>query len=366
MFFVSSMHSGGSERIAALLCNHWARQGYTVVLMPTFSGRGECLYPIDSNVTIDYLADRIPGRKKTLMSMARRFFALRKAVAEHQPDVIISFITHVNISVLLATIGMTTPVVVSERSYPPLLPLSLFWKILRKLVYKRARSVVALTKDTAQWLVENCPGSKVTVIPNPVVLPLPSGPPELEPEDYIDTGRKVLLSAGRLSEEKGFEGIIKAFQTIISEVPDWDLVIVGDGPLHKKLIDQCNTSGVQNRVFFPGQAGNMEDWYRRADIYVLNSQYEGFPNGLVEAMAHGAAPVSMRCKTGPADIIKSKSEGVLVSPASGMKGLSDALLDLMMNEDRRKKIGQNAQIVASRFSIDRIEALWQEVFWENQ
>jgi len=91
VFFVSSMQGGGAERVTALLCNRWAEQGHQVLLVPTFSGRGECLYPIDGQVRLEYLADRVGTTRRAFWNMVRRLFTMRKMVQEFHADAVVSF-----------------------------------------------------------------------------------------------------------------------------------------------------------------------------------------------------------------------------------------------------------------------------------
>ena len=364
MLLVSSMHGGGAERVAALLCNNWARQGHKVVLMPTYSGKGECCYPLEEEIVLDYLADRVPdtgGRKNPLMFL-RRFLGLRQSIKEYSPDIVISFLTHVNVSVLLATRGLSTPVVVAEHSYPPKLPLHATWKCLRWLTYRWASRVVVLTSETEKWIEGNCPGAKTSVIPNPVVMPLPEGDPKLQVKHFLSDERNVILSVGRLSDEKGFGQLLEIFASICSKNPGWDLVIVGEGELEHNLDLQVKKLGLEGRILLPGRAGNISDWYERADIYVLNSLYEGFPSVLVEAMAHGLPAVSIDCNTGPRDIIRSGEDGILVPVASGFDGMASALEKLIADDGLREQMSKRAKDVVQRFSMERIATLWQQLF----
>ena len=157
---VSSMEGGGAERVAALLCNYWVDQGYEVTLMPTFSGRGGCVYPLDGRVRLEYLADRVGGARRTIGSVPRRFWALRRAIKESHADVVVSFLSQLNIVTLLASRGLSVPVVVSERIYPPALPLGRVWETLRRLTYPWAKTVVVQTGDMARWFAKNCPAAQ--------------------------------------------------------------------------------------------------------------------------------------------------------------------------------------------------------------
>jgi hypothetical protein len=80
LLLVSSMEGGGAERVAPLLCNHWVAQGHEVALMPTFLGRGKCLYPLNERVHLTYLADLVGSTRKTPWTTARRFLALHRVI----------------------------------------------------------------------------------------------------------------------------------------------------------------------------------------------------------------------------------------------------------------------------------------------
>ena len=358
---VSSMQGGGAERVAALLCNHWAGQGHEVRLIPTFSGRGECLYPLDERVRLDFLADRVGNRSRSTFNKIRRLLALRSSIQEERPDVIISFLPHVNVAAVFAAWGLLIPVVVSERTYPPAMPLGIGLELLRRFIYPRATSVVVQTQRALQWLKCYCPRAYGRVIPNPVVYPLPCGGPVLRPESVVASTRHVALAVGRLGEEKGFTQLLVAFGILVSQYPEWDLIILGDGSERESLEQQRDSLGLRRRVHLPGRVGNPGDWYARADFYVMSSRFEGFPNTLLEAMAYGLPAVSFDCETGPADIIREGIDGYLVPSVEGSVGLARAMESLMRDEDRRLRMGKEATAVRERFSALRIMAEWDHV-----
>lgn len=355
------MQGGGAERVAALLCNHWVEQGHQVMLVPTFSGRGGCLYPLDERVRLVYLADRVGTTRKSSLSLLRRFMAMRTLVREWDPDGVVSFLPHVNVAALLATRGMKVPVVVSERTYPPAMPLGPVWPRLRRWTYPWAASVVMQTRRGGDWLAVECPSARRTVIPNPCVYPLPVAEPRLAPVDWVGSARRVVLAVGRLGEEKGFAGLIDAFARLAARFPDWDLVILGEGAERMALEDQVVKSGLAGRVLLPGRVGNLADWYQCAALYVMSSRFEGFPNTLLEAMAHGLPAVSFDCETGPADIIREGVDGYLVPPAEGGEGLARRMAALMQDDDLRQRMGEAAVIVRKRFSPEHVMAEWDDV-----
>ncbi len=355
------MQGGGAERVAALLCNHWAGQGHDVTLMPTFSGRGECLYPLNERVRLDYLADRVGTPSRSVLNKARRYFALRRAIQELDPDGIVSFLPHVNVAAVLSAWGLGVPVVVSERIHPPAISLGKGLEALRRFTYPRAASVIVQTRRTLAWLQDCCPNSRGWVIPNPVIYPLPDGEPVLEPVSVVDKTRRVLLAVGRLDKQKGFEELLAAFGELAQRYSEWDLVILGEGPERERLEAQRDSLGLSSRIHLPGRAGNPGDWFARADYYMMSSRFEGFPNTLIEAMSYGLPVVSFDCETGPADIIRDGLDGYLVSQEEGAVGLACAMGALMGNDDKRRKMGIAATAVRERFSPEQVMAAWDEV-----
>ena len=116
-----------------------------------------------------------------------------------------------------------------------------------------------------------------------------------------------------------------------------------------------------SRVFLPGAIGNMSDWYERADVFVLSSIVEGFPNVLLEAMSYGLPCISFDCHTGPREIIQDGFNGILIDPDKKISGLMKALKQVLDDEFLRDKIGKNALEVRSRYSVDSIMKRWDKI-----
>ncbi len=361
LFLVSSMHGGGAERVAALLCNQWVKQGHQVTLMPTFSGRGDCLYLLDERVKLDFLADRLDSTSRSISNKIRRMSTLRRAIREISPDVVVSFLPPVNVAALVATIGLKTSVIVSERIYPPSMPVGWGISLLRKLTYPTAHSVVMQTIKGMHWLTKTIPTVSGAVIPNPVIYPLSTGMPEIRPDSIVPSSKRVLLAVGRLEVQKGFDLLLQAFGKVSKIWPDWDLVILGEGTERGDLELMRHQLELDKRVYLPGRAGNLAEWYNRANLYVMSSRFEGFPNTLLEAMAYGLPAVSFDCDSGPRDIIRHETDGLLVAPDSGIDGLVTSLNNLMSDDQRRKMMGQCALEVRERFSMEKVASLWDKV-----
>jgi glycosyltransferase involved in cell wall biosynthesis len=269
-------------------------------------------------------------------------------------------LSKVNIITILACWGLPARLVISERAHPPRVPLGAVWERLRVWTYPRADAVVALTRETAEWLRAHACCKRVSIVPNAVFLPLAAAQPRVDPQAIVGADRNVLLAVGRLVEQKGYDWLCKAFSEVCTHCPEWDLVILGEGPLHDRLQALAAELGISERLSLPGRVGNVADWYARADLFVLSSRFEGFPSALIEAMASGCPCVGFDCDTGPRDMIEDGVNGRLVA-LGNVHELAEALGGLMLDPALRARFATRSEAVLERFSEQRIMAGWQSV-----
>ncbi|WP_419341152.1 glycosyltransferase family 4 protein [Achromobacter sp. PD1] len=360
LLFIHSLHGGGAERVAADLSAHWADMGREVMVVTQASAEGD-VYTLHPKVRREVLHTAGEGGGlRGIWSNVQRVRALRRVIKSFRPDIVLGMMTTASVLSVLACAGLSCRVIATEHTHPPSQTLSGFWQRLRRLTYPRAASVVALTRGTADWLAQHVPGSKLAVIPNPVHFPLPRAEPVLTP--VSGDGRKRLLAVGRLHADKGFDLLIQAYAQLAASHPGWDLVILGEGDERPALEAQVREAGLASRVFMPGRAGNVGDWYESADLYVLTSRFEGLSNTLLESMASGLAAVSFDCDTGPREIIREGVDGVLVRPNGDVPALCKALDAVMRNDADRARMAQAAIDVRDRFSAARVLEKWQELF----
>ena len=358
LFLVSSMQGGGAEHVASLLSTYWVKNGYRVTLMPTFSGRGVCLYPLDKRVTLDFLADRAGNTDQNLFNRLRRFWMLRKAIQDIKPDVIISFLTHVNVAAILSALGTGIPVIVSERIYPPGYILDFVLSTLRKLTYPAASCVVMQTDQGLMWLKAKVSQDNGAVIANPVSYPMIRAEPMCHIKDVVSENQKLCIAVGRFVEQKGFLDIISAFSQLSKRYPEWDLVILGDGPQRDELELQITKLGCDGRIHLPGRVGNLSDWYGAAELFIMNSRFEGFPNSLLEAMAHGLPVIATDCDTGPREMISHGVNGLLLPASAVSLELKLAMESVIKDPDFAISLGVAAKMVRSQFSLAKIGDQW--------
>jgi len=362
LFLIHSLSAGGAERVLSTLANYWAEQGWEVTVATMASSQGD-FYTLDNRITRHELSLTAKSRNPVsgLLNNISRVMAIRKLLRDTRPDVAISMMTTANILLALASMGKRGLVTIgSERTHPPNAVHARFWKIARRYTYRWLSAVVVLSDESAKWLLEHTNTRHVTTIPNPAVWPLPSHTPLVEPPRK-PPGYCRLLTAGRLSQEKGYDLLIQAFSQLAPQFPNWQLVIIGDGPLRDDLKAQLTDARLTTQVLLPGRCGNLTAWYESADLYVLTSRFEGFPNTVVEAMSHGLSVVSFDCVTGPREIIRHDIDGVLVPPENVAK-LTVALGDLMRNPAKREQLAIRATEVKARFAVQNIAQQWRDLF----
>lgn len=358
---ISSLSGGGAERTVATLSAQWVAAGHCVRVV-TIAGAAQDAYELNPAVERVALDLQRPGVNTavTFANNVRRVLALRRQLREFDPDVAIGMMTVTNILLALAAAGLRTRTLGCERVHPPRVPLSAARAYVRKWLYGRLTAVAALTERSADWLRTNTRAQKIFVVPNAVALPLPLAEPVVSPQSVCRPGQKLLLGVGRLDAQKGFSNLIRAFSSVQAAHPQWDLVILGEGALRPELERVAKEYGLSGRVYFPGRVGNLADWYAAASLFALSSEFEGFPNALLEAMAHGVPAISYDCDTGPAEIIRNNIDGVLIRPGD-TEAFAKAMDSLMGNPSTLAIMGDSARAVRDRFAMSEVLAMWEQV-----
>lgn len=365
LIYLHSLESGGAERVAANLANHWAGRGWDVTIA-TVETTARDFYQLDPRVRRAGFG--LAGDSHGLLQAATRNFArirsLRQVIREFQPDAALAMMTNANVVLSLACRGLPRFCAVgSEHIFPAQVSLGTIWNALRRIHYRRLHAVAALTPECAQWIMANTSAKQAPVIPNAAGWPLPVQEPVLAPDVLCRPGRRILLGVGRLADQKNFPLLVDVFARMAPAYPHWDLVILGAGPQHAALQTQAERLRLSHRIFLPGVVGNAGQWYERADLYVMSSRFEGFPNTLAEALAHGLPAVSFDCDTGPRDIIRHGVDGLLV-PADDALALGRALSTVMADDALRAAMALRAVDARERFSIERIAGMWESLFSE--
>lgn len=350
-----SLSGGGAERVVIDLCCYLRDTGREVTLL-TLTGDDPDAYKAPDGVLRKRLEVRRvpPSLIHRTWYLFGRIVAVRRQLVAFQPDVVVSFIDRVNMLTLVSLFGTGIPVIVSERVHPGHNPIARIWILARRLIYPLAKAVTVQTRDGAEWIKRYMWVKHSVVTPNAVRFSH-----DLEHSTNVaavSVDRPFVLAIGRLTEQKGFDLLLEAFCRSGLVQAGWRLVILGEGPARPALEQQAAALGMTDAVALPGFT-EVGQWLRQADIFVLSSRYEGFPNVLVEAMQMHRACISFDCPSGPRDLIEHERNGLLVPPQD-VAALRFALQRLAADTSLRTSLGAEASKVSEHFSPSKIYGKW--------
>jgi glycosyltransferase involved in cell wall biosynthesis len=191
------------------------------------------------------------------------------------------------------------------------------------------------------------------------VVRIPNAVPHLG-GGISDVRAPVVAAAGRLLSQKGFDLLVEAWAHVAAQRPDWQLRIYGSGSEGPALRALILERGLSEQVLLMGATKQLGEALAQASIFALSSRFEGFGMVIVEAMSKGLPVVSFDCPRGPSEIIEPGVDGVLV-PAEDTDALAAALLELMGDEDARRRMGAAALRTAQRYDLGTVGAQWDEL-----
>ena len=369
---IHSLDGGGAERTAARMANHWAEAGHSVTLITLDSADSDRyrLIPAVERQALDVMGHS-SNPLAALRNNFRRISVLRRAIKAAEPNRVVSLTDKTNVLTLAACRKLDVPVIVAERTDPRYQEIGRVWSYLRERLYPRAAALVVQTNGVRDAMRPLMTGRPVYVVPNLVDAEgseegdkahLPVQPEEdltkKSPAPLPAPDRKRVVGLGRLTHEKGFDLLVRAFAETAQRRPRWDLVIYGEGPDRGELEKLAERLEVAGRVFLPGWTDDPNAALKSADLFVLPSRYEGFPNSLLEAMAVGLPVISFDCPSGPYEIIRDGYDGLLVR-AESAEWLAAAMDRLMRDEQARRLLAAKAPEVLGRFSSEKYYTRWE-------
>jgi glycosyltransferase involved in cell wall biosynthesis len=355
LFVQAGVGAGGAEKIVNLLAEHRATLGDEVHVLAFDSRPGGSYFPYRDAVSVETFEPTDQTSKRGSRRVVRRLLWLRRRFRELHPDLIVSFLTKTNVLAALASLGLATRLVISERNNPGRQRAHPIWQPASKFLARRATAVVMQTEAALATLPRGVQG-RALVIPNPCTTELGN------PKTSGDGCR--IIAVGRLDHQKGFDMLLEAFARIAPGTPDATLTIFGEGPERKPLETQVRALGISGRVSLPGVTETPGDWQDAGDIFVLSSRFEGFPNVLVEALAGGFAAIAFDCPWGPSSILTHKVNGILVPPED-VDTLAEAMKSLVDDKEQRDALRKAAPESVSRFSIPGVLKQWDEIITEE-
>ena len=169
----------------------------------------------------------------------------------------------------------------------------------------------------------------------------------------------MVISAGRLAEEKDFATLIDAFAILRKNGPA-RLIILGEGDLRTELQGRIDGLGLTQDAILPGGVPDISPWLHYADVFVVSSLYEGFGNALVEAMAVGCQVVSTDCPFGPREILRAGAYGKLV-PVADAPAMAQAITETLQAPIDRDELKRRSLDFTVKASMQAYDALFKRL-----
>ena len=381
---VGTYYAGGLERVTTVKANWLAEHGYEVCLVTSGHAGRPSYYPLHPSVKhidlglcyeVQGAISRLEAYRRNLPKYRKHKELLEELFAEIRPDIAVAtgwhegeflyqikdgskkIIEHhiwrnANFALHSLYLKQMSHVTLLRRVKSGLLML---WN--RWLTYKQGRydrqfdRLVVLTEEDKTYCT-HCPTT--TVIPNPITAPSSEVSPLCD---------KVILSVGRLDNQKNFPELIDIWALIAKDYPEWKLRIVGEGYTDVRIKKKVKEYGLEEQFELCPFTNKIQEHYLSASIFTLTSAFEGFGLVLVEAESMGLPVVSYACPCGPRDIIRDGQDGFLVEPGD-METFAARLRQLIEDEELRRRMGQAAKVNSQRFSLDNVMKQWEDLFAE--
>jgi len=351
-FLVHALSGGGTERVVSRVLRHLDRTRFRPVLI-LIEKKGVFLEDVPPDVPVLDCGRYTDGKR---WGWVRTFAGILKA---ERPDVLASFLWYANAFAVLGRYlsGAKMRLILSERSTVVGSREGFLEETLRRLdirfLYCAADRILVNSESLRSQFVERFgfPREKVCTIHNPldlkgiVALAAAGG----DRGSGSNRGATV-VGMGRFTREKGFDILIRAMGRVRNPAK---LLLLGEGREESRLRYLARDLGVAEKVDFPGFRRNPFPELREATVFVLPSRYEGFPNGLAEAMALGVPCVATRCRTGPEELISDGGNGLLV-PVESPESMAEAIDRLLGDPALGERLGAAARISAQRYDAGKI------------
>lgn len=350
-FFLPNLHGGGAERAVVNLIKGLHEKDSSIPLdLVLGSLEGAYIKQIPKQVrVIDFSVNRV----------LKSIIPLKNYLQEVKPFALVSHMSHANVIAVIAKyLSQTeTKLLLVEHntlsSDKSKLFRGKFVPFFMRLLYPYADEIIGVSQAVSRDLERqlNLREGRVKTIYNPVVdddLIMKANLP-IKHSWFQKKDCPTILAVGRLTEQKDFATLVKAFAILRKEMIA-RLVILGEGELKDDLEKIVGELGISEDVSMPGFVDNPYQYMNNASVFVLSSQWEGLGNVLIEAMACGCPIVSTNCPSGPEEILVSGKYGHLV-PTRNPEALAKAILNVLDHPAKKEILQHRAEYFSVENSV---------------
>lgn len=347
LFYINALNGGGAERVMSNLSSQFADKGYEVLFATSYPADGE--YELNKKIKrFNLESENIPCSK--IKRNYVRVKRLRQICKREKPEVLVAFMAEPNFRAIIATIGLETKTIISVRNEPEKEYAGRLMNFVGKYILPMADGCVFQTEDAKKWFPKKLQ-NKSTIIFNAVK------------RDFFEAKRKpvngLIITCGRLEEQKNHILLIKAFFNVVKKNPNAYLHIYGEGSLKDSLQSLIDNLGLNHSVKLMGQTNDVVSVLEKADVFVLSSFYEGMPNALMEAMAVGVPCIATDCPCGGARMLLNDNNGILIKN-NNIDELTNAIEQLIKDDYKKETLSNKCIETVSEFKAENIFLKWRE------
>lgn len=353
LILIPRMGGGGAERVVSIIANNLCDK-YEICVTTLVSK--DSFYELKPQVRLESACYEInrASKIKRLISMGSNFISsvsyVKKTIKEYRPDIVISLLEEMDIVSYLASKGLKGfKRINSERNDPNGRSVKL--QMILERIYRKTDMLVCQSQTVLDYYGRVM---RKTVIPNPVDF-------NKYPEKVEEAEKPRVVGVGRLREQKNFIMLEKAFAKIADRFPEVTVTVYGEGPERQRLEDEIIKDHLVDRFDLPGESRDILNEIKDAAVFALPTNFEGFPNALVEAIAMGIPVVTTDFATGVAREIINENVGIVV-PVGDVDAFSAGLDELLSNKEKRNRIRKEASKAVEPFSMGKVISAWDELF----
>lgn len=365
---------GGAERVIIDKANYLSDMGHEVVLISYEQGTHPIPYQLNASVHVQDLNCRFFTLSKyPILKRLFLFFQLKRRLKhslsqvfnEEKPQVIVLASDWQFLINVVLDAAKDIPVIsefhnafdfitkkIGNNGNQLVIGMTRLYYMHFLKHFKNCACLVVLTENDARhWRNYS---DNVAVIPNPVT----------HYPDKVDDVRKEegrIICVGRLNGQKRIDRLISAFALIADKYPKWHVDVFGEGDLKYTLQQQIDSLHLEDRFVLNEPTNRIFEEYKKSQMLVLSSEYEGRPLVLIEAMACGTPCVSFDCPSGPGEIIENGVTGLLVENGN-IYDLANKIEWMITHEAERKEMGRQARLDAAKYKMSVIMKDWEELY----
>lgn len=351
-FFINDITSGGgTESVTCMISNLLTQaDDYNITIITLNEAYGAIKFPVSNQVRVVKIHK---DPKYGISQFASVCIKLHNYIKRLQIDVLIDVDGILDLYSIPARAFTRTKLISWEHFNYHFNPDVPYRKLSRQLAGFFANAIVTLTETDKEFYIENLKFKRARIlsIPNPM---------DSDATQNHNLNSTTIVSAGRLTYQKGFDILIDVAQKVLPQHPDWQWIVLGEGEDHKQLEQKTQQLGLSNQLHFPGRTNTMDSHFSQAAFFVMTSRFEGLPMVLLEAKAFRLPIVSFDCETGPTEMVEDGVNGYLIPPFD-ITAMATKINSLIDSKNDRELFSKHATENMDRYNAQSVLASWSKL-----